>query len=405
MQTTSACQTTHVQIRFGTCPWCNVSLRQGQPAEQRSEKPFEGRWWNVARMMADLEEGDEQTRVHTAANLAEQPPGIEDALRLLRKALGDPVATVAELADQALCRLSQTVRVDDLWRYEAKLQEDPADLATVTLLLWVYFMDRSQSEAIRKSRRKLALEVIGAMPRTWVASSPLVSSSTDKGYLDHAKLLWLAPRRRKSANARLIGSAARFFSLIDGPKSEALFKVCKKVEPENPEWPWHLGFLYSVWKRHRPRPGTDWGVMSLAEYERVIATAPDSEWARRVLPDLANAAFDSGDYEKAHDYGERMLAQVPRLFGAWKIGRALHEGHTILGRVALVAGDLERAKTHLISAITPPRRSRLSSSAMARIRRSRRISWNAARTSACSSTSSSAQNTGNKAAANSRAGS
>ena len=74
MATHPACETTHRQIRFGPCPWCNLVLLEGQPAQHCSKEPFEGRWWDIPRMMADLEEGDDQTRVDTASNLVEHAP-------------------------------------------------------------------------------------------------------------------------------------------------------------------------------------------------------------------------------------------------------------------------------------------------------------------------------------------
>jgi hypothetical protein len=92
--------------------------------------------------------------------------------------------------------------------------------------------------------------------------------------------------------------------------------------------------------------------MCLAEYERVLALSPDSNWAAFVLPALAEAAFDAGELGKARGYGERMLAQVPKLSCAGMKGTAIHQGHTILGRVALAEGDVEQARARLRSAAT-----------------------------------------------------
>ena len=62
-------------------------------------------------MLADLEDGDDQTRVATATNLVDHPPAVDDALRLLRKALDDPLPKVNELAELALYRLLKSLSV------------------------------------------------------------------------------------------------------------------------------------------------------------------------------------------------------------------------------------------------------------------------------------------------------
>ena len=239
-------------------------------------------------------------------------------------------------------------------RYEARIREDPFDLATVTIVLWVYFSVHSRSEEIQKSQQRLILWVIEVMPRAQVAGRPLVSACRDLDFLDKARRLWLSHVEANPRDARLIGNAARFFVIHDGRKSEELFAICKAIEPQNPEWSWHLGSWYSRRKRKRPprQDEPDWGAMCLAEYERVLALAPDSNWAAIVLPELANAAFATGDRDKARGYGERMLALVPKLSGAWRIGTAIHHGHTILGRVALAEGDVEQARARLMCALT-----------------------------------------------------
>jgi hypothetical protein len=69
---------------------------------------------------------------------------------------------------------------------------------------------------------------------------------------------------------------------------------------------------------------------------------------------LANAAFEAGEFATARDYGEGMLARAPRASNPWSAGSAIHQGHLILGRVALAQGDVEQAKSRLIDAVTAP---------------------------------------------------
>ena len=152
------------------------------------------RWWNIARMMAELEDGDDSTRLDTVTNLVEHPPNLDDALGLIRRALGDPPERVVEMADQALCRLSGSLGVENLGRHAARLREDPSDVATLTLMLWVHFRDFSQSEESREARQRLVLWVIEAMPRAPVAGTPLDSVWDSRALRDGEEALDVARR-------------------------------------------------------------------------------------------------------------------------------------------------------------------------------------------------------------------
>jgi hypothetical protein len=348
------CRTTHRQIRLGRCPWCEVTLLEGQPGPEESAATFDNLWWDVATMMADLKDGDEQTRLDTVSNLVKHPPSVDDALRLIRVAECDPLEGVRDLTRKALCQLADSISIEDVGRYEAQYRDHPSDLATLTLILWVYAKTQPQSDSVRESHQQLLFWVVGTMPKAWFAGSPLVAMRIDANSLDQTKCLWNSHIEAQPRDAQLIGNAARFFYLMDEQKSEELFRLCKAIEPDNPEWAWNLGFRYATWSRRR-QPRTHWASLSLAEYERVLLLAPDSDWAARAISPLADAAIESRDVEKARGYGETMLEQVPRLAGRQsRMGSALHEGHIILGRVALIEGDIGRAKRVLISAVTAP---------------------------------------------------
>jgi len=66
--------------------------------------------------------------------------------------------------------------------------------------------------------------------------------------------------------------------------------------------------------------------------------------------DLAQAAFDAGDLDKAETYAKTALNGKSDENDEWNEGNRTHKGHIVLGRVALRRGDVAAAATHLIAA-------------------------------------------------------
>jgi hypothetical protein len=71
------------------------------------------------------------------------------------------------------------------------------------------------------------------------------------------------------------------------------------------------------------------------------------------LPRLAKAAFAAGDYARAAGYADEALAAA-RHGVFWWTGDAIHQGHIVLGRLALRKGDVEEAKRSLVAAGKTP---------------------------------------------------
>ena len=124
----SFCRATHRQIRLGRCPWCDITMLEGQPAPEKSAATFDNLWWDVATMMGDLKDGDEQTRLETVSSLVKHPPGVDDALRLIRVAECDPLDGVRDLTRKALCQLADTISIEAAGRYEAKFRDHAQSL-------------------------------------------------------------------------------------------------------------------------------------------------------------------------------------------------------------------------------------------------------------------------------------
>ena len=66
------------------------------------------------------------------------------------------------------------------------------------------------------------------------------------------------------------------------------------------------------------------------------------------------AALLAAEDGKAYGYASRALQGAEEQSRDWNYGNAIHDGHRILGHVALRQGDTEVAKAHLRSAGTTP---------------------------------------------------
>jgi TonB family protein len=72
---------------------------------------------------------------------------------------------------------------------------------------------------------------------------------------------------------------------------------------------------------------------------------------------LAKAALDSnaaGAAAKAAAYADELLAAAEQHPSDWNYGNALHDGHTVLGRLALRRGDMAAARDQLLASARTP---------------------------------------------------
>jgi tetratricopeptide (TPR) repeat protein len=73
-----------------------------------------------------------------------------------------------------------------------------------------------------------------------------------------------------------------------------------------------------------------------------------------VLNGAAKAAFEVGKTDEAREYAQAALDLAPKFPNDWNYGNAIHDGHMVLGRVAIKGGDIEAAKRELLLAGATP---------------------------------------------------
>jgi tetratricopeptide (TPR) repeat protein len=72
------------------------------------------------------------------------------------------------------------------------------------------------------------------------------------------------------------------------------------------------------------------------------------------LRGAAKAAFEVGKLDEARTYANELLRAAQQFRGDWNYGNAIHDGHLVLGRLAMREGDVAQAKKELLAAGNTP---------------------------------------------------
>jgi len=92
----------------------------------------------------------------------------------------------------------------------------------------------------------------------------------------------------------------------------------------------------------------------LAAKEIVVKNTQDKDVLFHMTKDMAILAFKAGDMVKAGFYSKDLLKQAESMKEDWDYGNAVHAANLVLGRVALVSGDIDEAKRLLLEAGKTP---------------------------------------------------
>ena len=125
--------------------------------------------------------------------------------------------------------------------------------------------------------------------------------------------------------------------------AEHLFQRAIELDPKNQRWTSGLASAY--WTSASRKSGSE----KIALLEKALRTAGDASPRSYVLPDLAQAYFNTGNLELAAATAKDCLT-VAQKDSDPNRGSAIHFGNIVLGRIALKNGDIEEAKRRLLAA-------------------------------------------------------
>ncbi|MBW7866228.1 MAG: hypothetical protein H3C30_17655 [Candidatus Hydrogenedentes bacterium] len=240
---------------------------------------------------------------------------------------------------------------------ENALDARPDDLWARTMLLGHHGKGQYDSVEAMGKYEEHVLWLAENAPASPVMGSTMVDLHPELNPVAYPKVAALIRGHveKEPRNLRLLANAANFFLIYESGVAEEILKKCAEIEPDNPHWPRQLGFLYSLPKEAdesspvETAPDAEAARKALAALERAAELTTEPEMKLLQLTELAEMAFASGELEKAHGYATALLKgnDGPE---KWNRGNRIHTGNTVLGRIALAGGDMEKAKAFLIEA-------------------------------------------------------
>ncbi len=256
---------------------------------------------------------------------------------------------LAELAPSLTIVNGRNLTADKVLENEKIIEENPENLKARCLLLGFY--GRHKQNTIEKDKyQEHALWVIEHCPESPVARecelNPLFFD-TDEAY-EKGKQLWLRHCDDPSANPRILNNAARYFLSSDRSIAKTLLLRGKSLQPENAEWSDRLAHLYDLGLDGFNE--TECAMIAFTEKQRAYQLRRSAIPFFRIEPptDLPTLALKAGRIKDAIRYSKLLLRAVPRLRrDAGLASECTHEAHTVLGRIALIKGDVRLAKSHL----------------------------------------------------------
>jgi hypothetical protein len=240
---------------------------------------------------------------------------------------------------------------------EAKVGADPHDLRSRTQLLGYYFLRAFESYDSRMSRQKHIMWIIRNAPDSEIAGLPYASldPTLDEKVYSQARDLWIKHAETHEENATILGNAARFFFIFNSELAEKYLKQAQTLEPDNPEWTKLLGHLYAMGlTRKAEMSRKETAMNSLDQFENALNKTSQEIERFYMLSDLAKAAFEADNLEKAKLYANELLDSAIKYPDDWNYGNAIHHGNIILGRIALKQDKIEKAGEYLIEAGKTP---------------------------------------------------
>lgn len=134
--------------------------------------------------------------------------------------------------------------------------------------------------------------------------------------------------------------------------AEQLLTRADRLQPDNPAWADVLGQHLARQARLGPAfgGGPDTLKRALGYLEKSLAHTADVEWRMGRQRELAKLSFELGEDARAQSHASELLALAQRHPGDETYGAALHDGHMVLGRLALKRKSVAEARAHLLDA-------------------------------------------------------
>jgi hypothetical protein len=216
------------------------------------------------------------------------------------------------------------------------------------LVLIGYYNNNGKTTSDRTRLRTHVLWMIENHPEHSATAEPSLRDLPDDSEANAQILaLWRKNLAARPDDLAVLKNAEKFFFGKDPAEAERLIVLIAEKEPGNREWPNELAQLYRMFGIPGETIG-DPAQRAAEAYKRVLGLTVNPTAREALAGDMAEAAFKVGDFKGATE-----LARI-HLLG--RDHTAPQRANTILGRVAIRAGDLPRAKQYLLDSSGPEAR-------------------------------------------------
>jgi tetratricopeptide (TPR) repeat protein len=244
--------------------------------------------------------------------------------------------------------------IEEAKKLEEKLTNNPQDLQTRFTLIGYYSTQHNESSRLEK--RQQALWVIQNIPDSELQRHVVFVrlNRNDEGF-EEARQLWLKQLDAYKGNLVVLSNAANFFLIPDKALAEQLLKQGVAADPRDAQWPQRLGDLYVLEMSNAAvEQRRSLAALAYAQFEQAYKLTKNDSSRGVLLIQLAKSAFEAGDVERAHKLADAVLSRASTDKENWNYGNSIHQGHLILGRIALLSGNLDEAGKQLIKAGETP---------------------------------------------------
>ncbi len=255
---------------------------------------------------------------------------------------------LAEFAPTSLVMKGFGLTKDQVREHEKTLEQKTTDMQARCLLLGYYRRHSKPGSRERKRLHAHALWVIENRPQTPMARECELRPWLDgDSVYEMGKQIWLKHCESHKTDCRILSNAAKYLLLEDRLIAEKLLQQGKVLQPDNPEWSDRLAHLYDL--------GLDavdenqCANMALRERKTVYELSKKncSLFNLLKLKRLPELALNAEQFDDAIRDSKLLLYLSWVSLDKDYASDCKHEAHTILGRVALKLGNVEKAKVHL----------------------------------------------------------
>lgn len=143
---------------------------------------------------------------------------------------------------------------------------------------------------------------------------------------------------------------ARFATHDDPSYAEELYRLGMALEPRESKWPERLGNALMRRTRNAADPATSTSMAREAvdQFERSYELEPWDFRRHGLQMEIARASVAARLLDRASTAAAVALRDASQFERTWQYGNSVHWGHIVLGKVAVLGGDVETASTELV---------------------------------------------------------